>query len=51
MIMAFEAGASSVSLGSVITRPQLITKRFNDCLETLKKNSDFRESDGLEISR
>jgi hypothetical protein len=51
MIMAFEAGASSVSQGSVITRPQLITKRFNDCLETLKKNSDFRESDGLEISR
>ena len=51
MIMAFEAEAFSVSLGSVITRPKLITKRFNDCLETFKKNSDFRESDDLETCR
>jgi N-acylglucosamine-6-phosphate 2-epimerase len=38
VLKAFEAGAFSVTLGSVITRPQLITKKFTSYLEDWKKS-------------
>lgn len=37
VVKALEAGAFSVTVGSVITRPQLITKRFTSYLEEWKK--------------
>lgn len=38
VVRAFEAGAFSVTVGSVITRPQLITRRFTSYLEEWKKD-------------
>ncbi|AYO31792.1 N-acetylmannosamine-6-phosphate 2-epimerase [Biomaibacter acetigenes] len=40
MIQAFEKGAWVVTIGSAITRPQLITKRFTSELEKWKKRFD-----------
>lgn len=44
---AFEAGTFSVTIGSAITRPQLITKRFVDYLEDWKSRQ-MKTSTGVE---
>ena len=36
---AFDAGAHAVVIGSAITRPNLITKRFVDAMETRRKKT------------
>ncbi len=43
VVKAFEAGAFSVTLGSVITRPQLITRRFTSYLEDWNKSQSKPE--------
>jgi len=43
VVKALEAGAFSVTVGSVITRPQLITKRFTSYLEEWKKGFKSRD--------
>jgi len=42
-VKALEAGAFSVTVGSVITRPQLITERFTSYLEEWKKGFKSRD--------
>ncbi len=44
VLRAFEAGAFSVTLGSVITRPQLITRRFTQHIEDWKKSLPTRST-------
>ncbi|HPD38575.1 MAG TPA: N-acetylmannosamine-6-phosphate 2-epimerase, partial [Mesotoga infera] len=46
VVRAFEAGAFSVTVGSVITRPQLITRRFTSYLEEWKKNRFMSRAGG-----
>ncbi|NLT44943.1 MAG: N-acetylmannosamine-6-phosphate 2-epimerase, partial [Thermotogaceae bacterium] len=44
VVKALEAGAFSVTVGSVITRPQLITKRFTSYIEEWNKEG-FKSRD------
>lgn len=39
LVSAYKSGADSVVVGSAITRPEIITKRFVDNLEQLKKKT------------
>ncbi len=39
LVSAYKSGADSVVVGSAITRPEIITKRFVDNLEQLKKEN------------
>lgn len=42
LVSAYKSGADSVVVGSAITRPEIITKRFVDNLEQLKKRKPSR---------
>ncbi len=43
VIMAFEAGAMAVTIGSAITRPHLIAKKFADRVKSWKEESKFED--------